>query len=163
MPKLIKLTFILSCLSLLIISSAIIILPSSANAIIEGITLEDTPVDTSSDELDFVMPEAPASDELDFVMPEPPPEDIGGSGSGGSKAFFSDSFQEYLPMFYLWALVVGGALSIAVLIWAGFDYATSAGDTERTNQAKDKIVGAVLGLLVLILASLILRALGASS
>lgn len=82
--------------------------------------------------------------------------------AGGGEPFFSNSFELYLPGFYMWSLGIGAALAVAVIMWGGFDYATSGGDVEKINQAKEKITGAILGLLILILAALILRALGAS-
>lgn len=69
----------------------------------------------------------------------------------------------YINNIYTWAISIGGALTVLVIIWAGYGYATSGGDVEKVNQAKEQIIGAILGLVVLILAALILKSLGVAS
>lgn len=65
----------------------------------------------------------------------------------------------YLGSFYSWAVALGGGLAIFSIAFAAIDYAGSGGDVEKINGAKEKIVGAVVGLLLLVLTYLILQAL----
>lgn len=74
------------------------------------------------------------------------------AGSGGD-------LNAWLGTFYIWAIGIGGALAILMIAMAAIDYASSGGDVEKMNGAKEKIVGAVIGLLLLILTYLIVNAL----
>lgn len=89
-----------------------------------------------------------------------------GSGTQGkyvSKYFGTKSFPDYIQELYKWTVAAGILLAVIMLMLAGYTYAISAGDVEKINNAKERIVGAVLGLLVLILAAVILSNLGVTS
>ena len=60
-----------------------------------------------------------------------------------------------IKYFYEWAIVLGGLAVFVVLLYAGFQYLTSAGDPGKTKDARDRITSAIGGL-VLLLASFIL-------
>lgn len=49
---------------------------------------------------------------------------------------------------YFW----GGAIAVIVIIVAGFMYTTSAGDPNQAKKAKDAILGACIGLAVVLVA-----------
>lgn len=49
---------------------------------------------------------------------------------------------------YFWA----GAVAVIVIVVAGFMYTTSAGDPNQTKKAKDAILGASIGLVIVLLA-----------
>lgn len=49
---------------------------------------------------------------------------------------------------YFWA----GIVAVVVIIIAGYLYATSQGDAAKTKRAKDAILGAVVGLVVIVFA-----------
>lgn len=53
-----------------------------------------------------------------------------------------------LTTVYLWA----GIICVVVIIVAGFFYTTSAGNATKTKKAKDAIMGAVIGIIVVIMA-----------
>lgn len=71
----------------------------------------------------------------------------------------TDNFNDYLGEIYTWSITIGGALAVFTIIWAGFDYAISQGDVEKINTAKEKLAGAFLGLLLLVLTYLIVATL----
>jgi hypothetical protein len=51
--------------------------------------------------------------------------------------------------------VIVGVISVFVLITAGLSYITSGGDTSKTKTAKDRILYAVIGLVVVALSQVI--------
>lgn len=87
------------------------------------------------------------------------------SGGKGESEFFpgATNLTTYLPLVYKWALGIAAGLAILMLTWAGFSYATSEGNPDKINEAKEVIVGAISGLVFLMLAYLILQALGVTS
>jgi len=54
----------------------------------------------------------------------------------------------------MWAI---GIISVIMLIFAGIQYATAAGDEAKVKKAKNTIIGAIIGLAFAILASVIVR------
>ncbi|MEO7904845.1 MAG: MMCAP2_0565 family pilin-like conjugal transfer protein [Candidatus Saccharimonadales bacterium] len=56
-----------------------------------------------------------------------------------------------LTTVYLWA----GIICVVIIIIAGFVYTTSAGSATKTKKAKDTIMGAVIGIVVVISAFVI--------
>lgn len=52
---------------------------------------------------------------------------------------------------YIWA----GIIAVLIIIVAGYFYATSGGDASQTKRAKDAILGAVVGLIIIIMAFII--------
>lgn len=51
--------------------------------------------------------------------------------------------------FYAWALGIGGLVALGVLVFGGILYTTSAGNASRQGDAKEWIIGALVGLLIL--------------
>lgn len=106
---------------------------------------------------------------LSFVSaqtPPPPPDTTGcGSASSSAESGFSvnSTLSCYLNDIYKWSIGVAAGLAVIMLLYAGYSYATSGGNADTINQAKEIIVGAIAGLVLLILAALILRALGIGS
>ena len=47
---------------------------------------------------------------------------------------------------------ISGAIAIIILVIAGIIFVTSAGNPERVKQAKNAIIGAVVGLVVIVMA-----------
>ena len=60
---------------------------------------------------------------------------------------------------YEWGIVLGGLVVFFVLIFAGFQYLTSAGDPLKMKEARERIVAAVGGLVLLLGSWLILNTL----
>ena len=77
--------------------------------------------------------------------------DVGGV-SGGSNAL-----QEYIEKLYPYALGIGGALTLIMIIWAGFEYITSSGNPEQVESAKKKLVYTLSGYALLLLVGAIYK------
>lgn len=58
--------------------------------------------------------------------------------------------------YYHIAVNIGFPLGVVIIIFAGYLYITSTGNPETIGQAKQLLIGAISGLLVLLLAGLIL-------
>lgn len=88
---------------------------------------------------------------------------VGPASTGGSSSKYviisREGLDTYLPLFYTWSISLGGALAVLMIIIGGYEYATSGGDVEKCNQAKEKIIGSILGLMLLVTAYLIVQAL----
>ena len=63
----------------------------------------------------------------------------------------------YIVNIYHAALPIAAALAALVIIYGGYRYITSAGNPEALKDAKDIIVGALIGLVLLLLAYVILN------
>ncbi len=63
---------------------------------------------------------------------------------------------EYFKYIFNFLIWISGLIALVVLIYAGFQYFTSAGSPERINDAKSRIGAALLGLLILFGSYLIL-------
>ena len=49
-----------------------------------------------------------------------------------------------------WFLLALGVVAVLVLVYAGIQYITAAGDAEKAEKAKKTIMGAVIGLIIII-------------
>ncbi len=49
-----------------------------------------------------------------------------------------------------WLLATIGALSLLLVVWGGFTWLTSGGNPEKIKKGKDQILGAALGMVVLL-------------
>jgi len=78
-----------------------------------------------------------------------------GSGPSDPGSSFGTTLEDWIPNFYLWAVGIAGSLAILMLIYAGYLYATSTGNPEQSNLAKEYIIGALSGLAFLLLAFII--------
>ena len=57
---------------------------------------------------------------------------------------------------YNWALDIGVAVALGIVIWGGVLYISSAGDPRKQNEAKKWVKAAILGLIILLTGYLIL-------
>ncbi len=57
-------------------------------------------------------------------------------------------------------LYIVGLVSVAYIMYAGFLYITSSGEPERTKNAKDTMLNALIGLVIAIIASTIVAFIG---
>jgi hypothetical protein len=48
-----------------------------------------------------------------------------------------------------WAFKLAGVLAFAMIVYAGFQYLTSGGNTAQQKDAQERITGAIIGLLLL--------------
>lgn len=58
-----------------------------------------------------------------------------------------------LNTFYFFA----GAIAVVLIVYAGFMFVTSAGDSSKVTKAKNTITAAVIGLIIIMLAFVITR------
>lgn len=59
-------------------------------------------------------------------------------------------------------LQLGAIVAVAYIIYAGFTYLTSNGDPERAKAGKDTILNALIGLVIVIMATVIVGFIGQS-
>lgn len=55
----------------------------------------------------------------------------------------------FVANFYQFALMIGGLLAFGMIVWGGVKYAASRGNPSAESDAKDRIYGALIGLLLL--------------
>ena len=59
-----------------------------------------------------------------------------------------------------WAVAVGGGLAFLLVVFAGFQITTAAGDPKRVQAARELLTAAVSGLIIIVLSILLLNFLG---
>jgi len=59
------------------------------------------------------------------------------------------SFNELIKKIIYYLLRIGGILAFIMIVWGGIEYMISGGDTKRQKSAQEKIVGAIIGLILL--------------
>gem|GEM_PF-2521929 len=77
--------------------------------------------------------------------------------SGGSY-----EWKGYIKTFYYYAIRLGAALVVLMLVFAGYTYVTSNGDSSKLGTAKERVFGAIIGYLLLLFVGFILNYLGLS-
>ena len=70
------------------------------------------------------------------------------------------NYNSYVKAFYGYAIDLGMSLAMLMIIYAGYKYVTSQGNSSATNDAKDLLIGALLGLATLFLVRFILNFVG---
>jgi len=60
-------------------------------------------------------------------------------------------FEQYLSLWYNFVLGVSGILATVIIMWGGFKWLTSRGNSAAISDAKDRIWSAVIGLVLLFL------------
>jgi len=65
--------------------------------------------------------------------------------------------EEYISIILEWVVPIVGGLAFLMLIYAGYKYITSQGNPEATKEAKDIIIGVLVGIALLFLIELILN------
>jgi hypothetical protein len=67
------------------------------------------------------------------------------------------AFPEYISMIYTLSITLAIALGVIMVVYGGYKYITSSGNPETLAEAKEIILGAIVGLVLLVLAALLLR------
>jgi len=86
-------------------------------------------------------------------------EATGGSWSGGgcnkaqSEASINNTLDNVINIFS----VIVGIVAVVMIIVGGFKYITSSGDSSKVSSAKNTILYAIIGLVVVALAQIIVR------
>ena len=71
-----------------------------------------------------------------------------------------DNFVDYMTSIFSFALKLGAALTTMMIIYAGYKYLTSQGNSTATGEAKEIIIGSLSGFAMLLLIYLLLNVLG---
>jgi len=66
------------------------------------------------------------------------------------------SFADYTNLVYQFAVVIGISLAVLMIIFSGYKYMSSAGDPQSMAEAKEILIGAIVGLVLILLTRLIL-------
>ena len=73
------------------------------------------------------------------------------------------NFPDYVCAVYKYSLLIGASLSALMIIWAGYKYLTSQGNQTQISDAKDIIIGTLIGFALLVSIRLVLSFLNISS
>lgn len=86
------------------------------------------------------------------------PKDEGGVDLGApiGGATTPSSFADYTNRIYQFAVVIGISLAVLMIIFAGYKYMSSSGDPQSMAEAKEILIGAIVGLILILLTRLIL-------
>lgn len=76
------------------------------------------------------------------------------TASGGDATNTVNSFVALVINIFSWIV---GVISVIMIIYGGFKYITSGGDTGNVTTAKNTILYAIIGLVIVALAQLIVR------
>lgn len=101
------------------------------------------------------------------------PTSIPGKGSGplkdcpGGKGIDTaigcipiESTDSFIGFILRWAIGVGGGIAFLLIVFAGFQIMTSAGNPERLQAGRELLTSAIAGLILLIFSVFILRVIG---
>lgn len=78
--------------------------------------------------------------------------DINNNAPNTTKTLLPD----YIEYIFKLSLMIAGLVSFGALVYGGFGYMTSAGNPSKMDDAKQKIISAILGLIILLSSYLIL-------
>lgn len=95
--------------------------------------------DAKKQPIGFCLPPYSATTQIDF---------------GGTRTF--DNLGVFIKYLYRYAIIIAGILSVVMIIVAGFQWATSGGNSERVSSAKKRISGALMGLFLAVLSYAVL-------
>lgn len=73
-----------------------------------------------------------------------------------SGATFGDVVMRLLTFL----LIVAGILAVFYLVWAGLQYITAGGDTTKATTARQGIVNAIIGIVIILLSIVIVQWVG---
>lgn len=71
------------------------------------------------------------------------------SGAAGYNVFSKPPFQTILLTIVQYLLGLLGMIFVAVILYSGFQWMTSAGNEEKITKAKSNLLNAVIGLLII--------------
>lgn len=69
---------------------------------------------------------------------------------GGKELATSSTLVDFIDYAYRWAMLLGGLFAFFALIMGGFQYLTSVGDPNKMRDAKERVIAAILGLVLLL-------------
>lgn len=77
----------------------------------------------------------------------------------GSSISSCTDLTAFIKYFYEWGIILGGLVAFIALVLAGFQYLTSVGDPAKMADARNRILSAVAGLVLLLSSFIILNVL----
>lgn len=80
-------------------------------------------------------------------------------GENNGYTGFTDYFTDLIKL----AVIIGGTVSVAIVIYAGIIYSKSQGKPEEINKAKELVAGSLTGIAILLLIRLVTPTLGIST
>jgi hypothetical protein len=80
-----------------------------------------------------------------------------GDDDCGNDATIDDGLTKLATTVTTWFTIVVGAISVIMIIYGGFRYITSGGDSGKVGSAKNTIIYAIIGLIVVVLAQVIVN------
>ena len=101
-------------------------------------------------------------DEFAYKLQVPFPSAFDTDGGGDQVVTTTRGVAELAIQLFGFAIAIGGLLAMAMLVYAGFRWATSAGNASAVGEAKQRMTDAVLGLILLGTAWVILRTINPS-
>jgi hypothetical protein len=81
----------------------------------------------------------------------------GATGSCGSSGTLTGGIKNVAKTITVDFSIVIGAISVIMIIYAGFRYITSGGSSEHANSARNILMYAVIGLIIAVIAQLIVH------
>lgn len=69
----------------------------------------------------------------------------------------SQDINEVVAWLYYFVITIAGMAVFAMLVWGGFTWLTSTGDSSKIANAKERIYSAFLGLIIILASFLIMR------
>jgi hypothetical protein len=84
---------------------------------------------------------------------------VGVNIPGSNKTVYKD-WGEYVSDIYSFAQYIGISLAILMIVYSGFLYVTSEGDSSKLNTAKEITIGALIGLAMLFMINFLAKLLG---
>lgn len=89
--------------------------------------------------------------------------DTGNATSGIKTAIgclLAHNPNQFIGQLLGWAVIVGAGIAFLLIVFAGFQIATAAGDPKRVQAAKELMTSAISGLLLIIFSIFLLNLLG---
>jgi len=87
------------------------------------------------------------------------PEDVKGILQEDVPKTTEIPLQKYLKYIFYFVLTISGLIALGVIIYAGFKYFTSFGNPEKIKDAKNQILNAIVGLVILFISLILLNTL----
>ena len=88
----------------------------------------------------FIFPLLALGQDLEIEYPEI---------SGQKPTTIQTGLPEYVKYIFNFAVAIVGIVAVAVFIWGGYIFLTSSGDLNKLKDGKDRLISALLGMLVL--------------
>jgi hypothetical protein len=68
-----------------------------------------------------------------------------------------NSIMGLVILVFRYALILAGVVAVAYIIWAGYNYIMSGGDSDKAKKARSQIFNALIGLAIILLALAMVR------